>query len=85
MQSEEAHELSGDTNSGRPCTKEENAVRVEGLTGGSRRQLSSVDETAQDDSARPLDIIVENGVLVAVTFEISEGMVCGEVLQWSGE
>lgn len=56
----------------------------EGEARSCRRELGRVQETAEHDSTSALDIVIEDGVLVAVSFKILEGIVGGEIL-WDGQ
>jgi hypothetical protein len=44
------------------------------LLAGQTRALDSVDDTAEDDSASTLDVIVEAGVQITVTLKSGEGV-----------
>ena len=52
-----------------------------GQTRSCRREVGSIQETTENNGAGPLDIIIEDRVLVAKSFKILECVVGGEILQ----
>lgn len=76
LKSEITHQLLRDTDTSATCTQEENTVSS-GVraTRSSRCETSGVEETGEDDGTCALDVIVEDGVRVAETVEISKGVV----------
>lgn len=81
VQSEEAHQLRGNSNACRSSSEEQNAMGCEGQTRSGRRNVGSIQETTEDNGAGPLDIIIEDRVLVAESLKILERVVGGEILQ----
>ena len=67
---EELDDLPSNTDTGAAGTEEHRAVLLAGQTGA----LDSVDDTAEDDSASTLDVIVEAGVQITVTLKSGEGV-----------
>ena len=52
----------------------------EGQARSCRCELGRVQETAEHDSTSALNIVIEDRVLVAISFKILEGIVGGEIL-----
>lgn len=72
---EELDDLAGNADTGAAGAEEHRAVVLAGQTGA----LDSVDDTAKDDSASTLDVIVEASVQVAVPLKSGEGVL--EILE----
>ena len=75
LANEEVDNLLSDTDTGTAGTEEDSAVLLAGETG----TLDGVDDTAENDSAGTLDVIVEAGVGIAVPLQCGEGVL--EVLE----
>lgn len=67
---EELDELLSNTDAGRASTEEDGTL----VSGGNLGLLDSVDETAKNDGTSALDVVVEHGVGVLVTFKRREGV-----------
>jgi hypothetical protein len=72
---EELDNLAGDADTGAAGSEEHGTVVLAGQTG----TLDSVDDTAKDDSASTLDVIIEAGVQVTVALQCGEGIL--EILE----
>lgn len=72
---EELDDLAGNADTGAAGAEEHRTVVLAGQTGA----LDSVDDTAKDDSASTLDVIVEASVQVAVPLKSGEGVL--EILE----
>jgi hypothetical protein len=72
---EELDNLTGNADTGAAGAEEHGTVVLAGQTGA----LDSVDDTAKDDSASTLDVIVEAGVHVTVSLKSREGIL--EILE----
>ena len=72
---EELDDLAGNADTGAAGAEEHRAVVLAGQTGA----LDSVDDTAKDDSASTLDVIVEASVQVTVPLKSREGVL--EILE----
>lgn len=75
LANEEVDNLLGDTDTGAASTEEDRTVFLARQTGA----LDGVDDTTQDDRAGTLDVVIEAGVGVPVTFKCREGIL--EVLE----
>jgi hypothetical protein len=67
LESEEAHELHSDTNTGRSSTKEKDAMISQGAARCTARKLGRVHEPGEYNGTGALDVIVEHSVQT-VTF-----------------
>jgi hypothetical protein len=65
---EELDDLTSNTDTSTAGTEKDSAVLLAGETGA----LDSVDDTAKDDSASTLDVIVEAGVQITITLKSGE-------------
>lgn len=72
---EKCNNLLGHTDTSTSSTKEDGAV----LLAGKSRTLHGVDDTAEDDSTRTLDVIVEACVGITIPLQSGEGIL--EVLK----
>ena len=81
IQSEEAHQLRGNSNACRSGSEEQNAMGYERQTRSRRRKVGSIQETTEDNGTSSLDIIVEDRVLAAESLKIFKRVVGGEILQ----
>lgn len=72
---EEVDNLLGNADTGGAGTEENGTLVLAGETGA----LDSVDDTAEDDSASTLDVVIEAGVVVLVTLQSGERIL--EVLE----
>jgi hypothetical protein len=80
MQRKEASQLHRDAYAGGSCAEEEDAMFGEGPAGSEGGATGGVDEPAEDDGAGALDVVVEDGVFVAVSGEVFEGFFGSKVL-----
>lgn len=80
MNCKEAHELHCDSDTCRARPEEENPVVAEGAPGCSGTELGGIGESTEDDCSRSLDVVVEYGITVSVSFQVLECVIGREVL-----